>query len=426
MKMSIVHISITAGLFLFMSNCFSSTDVVQATCKLQSFAPGLDESSNSYNYTGECADGFAEGSGKYVTKYSDGKSAKFTGKFTRGIPNGFGTLSFLSGSGEIEQEITSYWDNGNVHDFTKVTDYSISPPYKLVLTVTSAKGTNLHEVNGYFYKNSGNQIAEGYVSNGPVSLDEALIVGKLIIKNSYLPNPNEYSVYTGQFKSNLDFDGYGVFNYVSDMTVNSREYIYQGNFNDGEMSGKGSMLLYKNKFQSLSGETDQEAGQWEESYYDGTWDGAYVTGTLTCTDGSSYPMNKERYGMAACRIAGGSLLSRIFDVIAENPVGALFVSAGLYAAVSSSNTSGSSVDIRLLSCAGQAMAGNLAENPVASGAITEAVRSAIENDHFSISNATTNSAESYISSKLRESGHSDAANMVDTGNFILCALNAYQ
>lgn len=81
---------------------------------------------------------------------------------------------------------------------------------------------------------------------------------------------------------------------------------------------------------------------------------------------------------------------------------------------------------RLLSCAGQATAAKLINNPVAAGAIVEAIRASIENDHYSFSGATSVSAKSYIANKLRNEGNEEAALMVEIGDFIWCTIQAYQ
>lgn len=78
----------------------------------------------------------------------------------------------------------------------------------------------------------------------------------------------------------------------------------------------------------------------------------------------------------------------------------------------------------LLGCAGQAMAGQLVENPVAAGAISESIRAGLEDDSVSLRGASAEAAKSYITGRLRSEGNAEAAALVEAGDFLMCAISS--
>lgn len=128
----------------------------------------------------------------------------------------------------------------------------------------------------------------------------------------------------------------------------------------------------------------------------------------------------------------------ILGFIQDHPVASLIIGAAIVSALdhhantsssrpesttstraSSSNSTGLG---KLLSCASQAVAGKLIENPAAAGAISEAIRSGLEGGNYSLRSASTAAATNYVVDKLRGEGHEDAARLVETGDFLLCAI----
>jgi hypothetical protein len=67
---------------------------------------------------------------------------------------------------------------------------------------------------------------------------------------------------------------------------------------------------------------------------------------------------------------------------------------------------------------------SLVGSPLAAGAIAEALASGLEEREFTAGNAAKEAVVGYVSSELNRSGRSDLAQAVETGDLLLCALNA--
>ncbi len=78
----------------------------------------------------------------------------------------------------------------------------------------------------------------------------------------------------------------------------------------------------------------------------------------------------------------------------------------------------------LISCASGLIANKLTENPIIAGGISEALSSLIDDRSFSIENAEKEAVKNTIVMKLKEEEYYDAANLIETSDFLWCAINA--
>lgn len=88
--------------------------------------------------------------------------------------------------------------------------------------------------------------------------------------------------------------------------------------------------------------------------------------------------------------------------------------------------SSGTITAKLLSCAAQQGVSSVVSNPVAAGAIAEALASGLEDRQYSLGNAAKGAVVGYVGQELDRSGHKDLAEAVGTGDLLLCALKALQ
>jgi hypothetical protein len=86
--------------------------------------------------------------------------------------------------------------------------------------------------------------------------------------------------------------------------------------------------------------------------------------------------------------------------------------------------SSGTIAAKLLSCAAQQGVSSVVRDPVAAGAIAEALASGIEERQYSLGNAAKGAVVGYVGSELNRNGHKDLATAVETGDLLLCALSA--
>jgi C2 domain-containing protein len=86
--------------------------------------------------------------------------------------------------------------------------------------------------------------------------------------------------------------------------------------------------------------------------------------------------------------------------------------------------SSGTIAAKLLSCAAQQGVSSVVSNPVAAGAIAEALASGLEDRQYSLGNAAKGAVVDYVGAELNRSGRKDLAQAVETGDLLLCALSA--
>ena len=219
----------------------------------------------------------------------------------------------------------------------------------------------------------------------------------------------------------VDIDKYGLYASV----VNKGEPLYE--IGSKKYRGLASHRNIRNTPSRLDAEKAEGIEIFGELSAQMEQNNQRVSDLITKTPTSYLPTTYKKCTLAKTYTqASGAIV----DFIEEYPIASAVIAVGAASMLSnnssssSSYSSSSSSNSGLFSCAGQSMASHLAENPVASGVISEAVRSSIENDEFSVYGATANSAKSYFTNRLREEGNSDAANLVEAGDFIWCLVNS--
>jgi tetratricopeptide (TPR) repeat protein len=86
--------------------------------------------------------------------------------------------------------------------------------------------------------------------------------------------------------------------------------------------------------------------------------------------------------------------------------------------------SSGTIATKLLSCAAQQGVSSVISNPVAAGAIAEALAAGLEDRKYTVGNAAKGAVVNYVSSELNRDGRRDLAAAVETGDLLLCALSA--